>query len=109
MAIIALIFFCFLFFYQGKKRKWGIGGKAPKEVRPDVGTSVDNLNPQLTDYSLGLIDVGAHPFSVTRTKVRESRGSYFVAGEGRSVVGEIRNLMHDVQNISCDQNLITEE
>ena len=40
-------------------------------------------------------------------KVRESRGSFFVAGEGRGVVGEIRNLMHDVQNASYDQNLIT--
>ena len=105
MAIIALIFFCFLFFYQGKKRKWGIGGKASKEVRSDVGISVDNLIPQLTDYSLGLIDVGAHPFSVTRTKVRESRGSYFVAGEGRSVVGEIRKLMHQVKSKLCDQSL----
>ena len=29
MAIIALIFFCFLFFYQEKKRKSGRGGEAP--------------------------------------------------------------------------------
>ena len=29
MAIIALIFFCFLFFYQEKKRKSGHGGEAP--------------------------------------------------------------------------------
>ena len=29
MAIIALIFFCFLFFYQEKKRKLGCGGEAP--------------------------------------------------------------------------------
>ena len=29
MAIIALIFFCFLFFHQGKKRKWGTGAKPP--------------------------------------------------------------------------------
>ena len=28
-AIIALIFFCFLFFYQEKKRKSGHGGEAP--------------------------------------------------------------------------------
>ena len=28
-AIIALIFFCFLFFYQEKKRKSGRGGEAP--------------------------------------------------------------------------------
>ena len=28
-AIIALIFFCFLFFYQEKKRKSGCGGEAP--------------------------------------------------------------------------------
>ena len=27
-AIIALIFFCFLFFHQGKKRKSGCGGEA---------------------------------------------------------------------------------
>ena len=25
----ALIFFCFLFLHQGKKRKWGLGGNAP--------------------------------------------------------------------------------
>ena len=75
MAIIALIFFCFLFFYQGKKRKWGIGGKAPKEVRPDVGTSVDNLNPQLTDYSLGLIDVGATPFLLRGQKYANPEGA----------------------------------
>ena len=25
----ALIFFCFLFLHQGKKRKWGFGGNAP--------------------------------------------------------------------------------
>ena len=28
-AIITLIFFCFLFFYQEKKRKSGYGGEAP--------------------------------------------------------------------------------
>ena len=28
MAIIALIFFCFLFFHQGKKRKSGRGSEA---------------------------------------------------------------------------------
>ena len=28
-AIIALIFFCFLFFYQEKKRKSGHGGEVP--------------------------------------------------------------------------------
>ena len=32
MAIIALIFFCFLFFYQEKKRKSGCGGKAPAKA-----------------------------------------------------------------------------
>ena len=31
-AIIALIFFCFLFFYQGKKRKSGHGGEAPAKA-----------------------------------------------------------------------------
>ena len=31
-AIIALIFFCFLFFYQEKKRKSGCGGEAPAKV-----------------------------------------------------------------------------
>ena len=31
-AIIALIFFCFLFFYQEKKRKSGRGGEAPTKV-----------------------------------------------------------------------------
>ena len=33
MAIIALIFFCFLFFYQEKKRKSGRGGKALAKAR----------------------------------------------------------------------------
>ena len=32
MAIIALIFFCFLFFYQEKKRKSGCGGEAPAKA-----------------------------------------------------------------------------
>ena len=32
-AIIALIFFCFLFFHQGKKRKSGRGGEAPAKAR----------------------------------------------------------------------------
>ena len=32
MAIIALIFFCFLFFHQGKKRKSGRGGGAPAKA-----------------------------------------------------------------------------
>ena len=32
MAIIALIFFCFLFFYQEKKRKSGHGSEAPAKV-----------------------------------------------------------------------------
>ena len=32
MAIIALIFFCFLFFHQGKKRKSGRGGEAPAKA-----------------------------------------------------------------------------
>ena len=40
-------------------------------------------------------------------KVRESRGSYFVAGDGQGVVGEIRNLMHQVKSKLCDQSLIT--
>ena len=31
-AIIALIFFCFLFFYQEKKRKSGSGGEAPAKA-----------------------------------------------------------------------------
>ena len=31
-AIIALIFFCFLFFYQEKKRKSGWGGEAPAKA-----------------------------------------------------------------------------
>ena len=31
-AIIALIFFCFLFFYQEKKRKSGCGGEAPAKA-----------------------------------------------------------------------------
>ncbi|ETK11448.1 hypothetical protein T235_15360 [Tannerella sp. oral taxon BU063 isolate Cell 8/11] len=31
-AIIALIFFCFLFFYQEKKRKSGHGGEAPAKA-----------------------------------------------------------------------------
>ena len=32
-AIIALIFFCFLFFHQGKKRKSGCGCEAPAKAR----------------------------------------------------------------------------
>ena len=32
-AIIALIFFCFLFFYQEKKRKSGCGGEAPAKAQ----------------------------------------------------------------------------
>ena len=32
MAIIALIFFCFLFFHQEKKRKSGHGGEAPAKA-----------------------------------------------------------------------------
>ena len=32
MAIIASIFFCFLFFHQGKKRKSGHGGEAPAKA-----------------------------------------------------------------------------
>ena len=32
MAIIALIFFCFLFFYQEKKRKSGCRGEAPAKA-----------------------------------------------------------------------------
>ena len=31
-AIIALIFFCFLFFYQEKKMKSGRGGEAPAKA-----------------------------------------------------------------------------
>ena len=31
-VIIALIFFCFLFFYQEKKRKSGRGGEAPAKA-----------------------------------------------------------------------------
>ena len=32
MAIIALLFFCFLFFHQEKKRKSGHGGEAPAKA-----------------------------------------------------------------------------
>ena len=37
----ALIFFCFLFFYQEKKRKWGLGGNAPNYTidNDDYGTN----------------------------------------------------------------------
>ena len=36
----ALIFFCFLFLHQGKKRKWGLGGNAPNYTidNDDYGT-----------------------------------------------------------------------
>ena len=50
MAIIALIFFCFLFFYQEKKRKSGRGGEAPAKAPtnllrlPDAPHEVSN-NP----------------------------------------------------------------
>ena len=39
-AIIALIFFCFLFFYQEKKRKWRLGDNAPNYTidNDDYGT-----------------------------------------------------------------------
>ena len=33
MTIITLIFFCFLFFHQGKKRKSGCDGEAPAKAR----------------------------------------------------------------------------
>ena len=36
MAIIALIFFCFLFFHQGKKRKSGRGGEAPAKASTNL-------------------------------------------------------------------------
>ena len=36
MAIIALIFFCFLFFHQGKKRKSGRGCKALAKASTNV-------------------------------------------------------------------------
>ena len=36
MAIIALIFFCFLFFYQEKKRKSGRGGEAPAKASTNL-------------------------------------------------------------------------
>ena len=32
-----LIFFCLLFFHQGKKRRWGIRGKAPLDTRQKEG------------------------------------------------------------------------
>ena len=36
MAIIALIFFCFLFFYQEKKRESGCGGEAPAKASTNL-------------------------------------------------------------------------
>ena len=35
-AIIALIFFCFLFFYQEKKRESGCGGEAPAKASTNL-------------------------------------------------------------------------
>ena len=35
-AIIALIFFCFLFFYQEKKRESGYGGEAPAKAPTNI-------------------------------------------------------------------------
>ena len=43
MAIIALIFFCFLFFHQGKKKKSGFGGKAPVFLSPQTIYPTDEM------------------------------------------------------------------
>ncbi|RKW64462.1 MAG: hypothetical protein D8B51_08050, partial [Tannerella sp.] len=42
----ALIFFCLLFFHQGKKRRWGIRGKAPL---------IDSLTPHIIPHTLCFI------------------------------------------------------
>ena len=57
-AIIALIFFCFLFFYQEKKRESGCGGEAPAKAPMNLlrlpGAPHEGPNNPL------------HPFSSTR-------------------------------------------
>ena len=51
MTIIALIFFCFLFFYQEKKRKSGRGGEAPAKAPTNLlrlpGTPHEGQNNSL--------------------------------------------------------------
>ena len=54
-AIIALIFFCFLFFYQEKKRKLGCGGealaKAPTNLLCLPGAPHEGPNDLLRPFS----------------------------------------------------------
>ena len=52
-AIIALIFFCFLFFYQEKKRKWGLGGNAPNHTidNDNYGTEKAGSAFQLSEHA----------------------------------------------------------
>ena len=57
-AIIALIFFCFLFFYQEKKRKSGCGGEAPAKAPTNL--------LRLPDASHEGPNNSLHPFSSTR-------------------------------------------
>ncbi|ETK08415.1 hypothetical protein T231_13065 [Tannerella sp. oral taxon BU063 isolate Cell 6/7/9] len=57
-AIITLIFFCFLFFYQEKKRKSGYGGEAPAKAPtnllrlPDASRESPNEPPTPTRRTL---------------------------------------------------------
>ena len=57
-AIIALIFFCFLFFHQGKKRKSGHGGEAPAKAPTNLLHQSNAPHEGLNNY--------LRPFSSTR-------------------------------------------
>ena len=81
-AIIALIFFCFLFFYQEKKRESGCGGeapaKAPKNLLRLPGASHEGPNNPLRPF--GRLD-GNHrmnPLGIhLHSSIRETKcGAY---------------------------------
>ena len=92
---------------KGKKGSWGPRAKPPNKFgrRSEHLSITSFLGLRTTD--LGLLASALTPISVTRTKVGESRGSFFVAREGPGVVGEIRKLMHQVKSKLCDQSLLT--
>ena len=74
MAIIALIFFCFLFFHQGKKKKSGRGGESPVKAStnhlrlPDAPHEGRNNPPRLFGRTEGnyRLDLLLLPFLSSR-------------------------------------------
>ena len=84
-AIIALIFFCFLFFYQEKKRKSGCGGEAPVKAPTNLlhRPNAPHEGPNNPLHLSGQLE-GDHRLTLLLLPFLPSREEKEVGARGRS-------------------------